>query len=130
MSIPIPRILLALPALTLIAFNLHASELAEGVDTSPEGATRVADAGRGETYWLDPMQVTATLTERRANDSLNSVSVVGRESIRRQQPRQFSELLRGVLLQTGGLDALLAPLRDRDLAELDRVELALLRLGI
>jgi len=95
MSIPIPRILLALPALTLIAFNLHASELAEGVDTSPEGATRVADAGRGETYWLDPMQVTATLTERRANDSLNSVSVVGRESIRRQQPRQFSELLRG-----------------------------------
>lgn len=41
----------------------------------------------------------------------------------------FSALVRGVLLHTGELDALLAPLLDRGVAELDRVEAALLRLG-
>lgn len=41
----------------------------------------------------------------------------------------FSELLRGVLMHSDELDALLAPLLDRAVDELDRVELALLRLG-
>lgn len=41
----------------------------------------------------------------------------------------FSELLRGVLMHAEELDAQLAPLLDRGLDELDRVELALLRLG-
>jgi len=42
----------------------------------------------------------------------------------------FSELLRGVLMSSGDLDELLRPLLDRDVNELDRVELALLRLGV
>jgi N utilization substance protein B len=41
----------------------------------------------------------------------------------------FDALVRGVLLRTEELDALLAPLLDRKVAELDRVEAALLRLG-
>ena len=41
----------------------------------------------------------------------------------------FSELLRGVLMSSGELDELLRPLLDRDVDDLDRVELALLRLG-
>ena len=41
----------------------------------------------------------------------------------------FSELLRGVLMSSGDLDELLRPLLDREVNELDRVELALLRLG-
>ena len=41
----------------------------------------------------------------------------------------FKELVRGVLLRCEELDALLAPLLDRKVEELDRVEAALLRLG-
>jgi N utilization substance protein B len=41
----------------------------------------------------------------------------------------FSALLRGVLLHAPELDERLAPLLDRKVTELDRVELALLRLG-
>lgn len=41
----------------------------------------------------------------------------------------FRELVRGVLLRPGDLDDLLSPVLDRTLDELDRVELALLRLG-
>jgi N utilization substance protein B len=41
----------------------------------------------------------------------------------------FSALVRGVLMTTESLDALLTPLLDRTVAELDRVEAALLRLG-
>ena len=41
----------------------------------------------------------------------------------------FSALVRGVLLRTEELDAHLVPLLDRKLTDLDRVELALLRLG-
>ncbi|MFU8817438.1 MAG: transcription antitermination factor NusB [Pseudomonadales bacterium] len=41
----------------------------------------------------------------------------------------FQELLRGVLSEVDELDALLLPLLDRKVADLDRVELALLRLG-
>lgn len=41
----------------------------------------------------------------------------------------FTALLRGVVFGAGELDALLAPLLDRRVEELDKVELALLRLG-
>ena len=41
----------------------------------------------------------------------------------------FRELLRGVVFGTEELDALLAPALDRRVEELDKVELALLRLG-
>jgi N utilization substance protein B len=41
----------------------------------------------------------------------------------------FRELLRGVVFGSDELDALLAPLLDRRVGELDKVELALLRLG-
>ena len=41
----------------------------------------------------------------------------------------FDELLRGVLLRCAELDELLIPNLDRKLAELDKVELAVLRLG-
>lgn len=42
----------------------------------------------------------------------------------------FGELLRGVLNHADELDGLLAPVLDRAVDELDRVELALLRLGV
>jgi len=42
----------------------------------------------------------------------------------------FHELLRGVIECCGALDAQLAPLLDRKVLELDRVELALLRMGV
>jgi N utilization substance protein B len=41
----------------------------------------------------------------------------------------FRALLRGVAAHTDALDALLAPVLDRKVADLDKVELALLRLG-
>jgi transcription antitermination protein NusB len=41
----------------------------------------------------------------------------------------FGEILRGVMNDTGELDGLLAPLLDRKVSDLDKVELALLRLG-
>ncbi|NIP15636.1 MAG: transcription antitermination factor NusB [Pseudomonadales bacterium] len=41
----------------------------------------------------------------------------------------FQELLRGVLTSTAELDALFAPLLDRDVDDLDHVERAILRLG-
>ncbi|OHV09750.1 transcription antitermination factor NusB [Kushneria phosphatilytica] len=41
----------------------------------------------------------------------------------------FHELLHGVVQHCGELDAQLAPLLDRSLQELDRIELAILRLG-
>ena len=42
----------------------------------------------------------------------------------------FHELLRGVIDCCGALDEQLAPLLDRKVSELDRVELALLRMGV
>src|SRR5262245_53646737 len=42
----------------------------------------------------------------------------------------FHELLRGVIEHCDALDAHLAPLLDRKVKELDRVELALLRMGV
>ncbi len=50
-------------------------------------------------------------------------------SLKKVDEAFFSELLRGVVAGREELDALLAPLLDRKVAELDRVELALLRLG-
>jgi len=41
----------------------------------------------------------------------------------------FGEVLRGVLRETADLDGLLAPLLDRKVSDLDKVEMALLRLG-
>ncbi|MFW6027918.1 MAG: transcription antitermination factor NusB [bacterium] len=41
----------------------------------------------------------------------------------------FGELVRGVVLHADELDAAIAPFLDRQVTELDRVELALLRLG-
>ncbi len=41
----------------------------------------------------------------------------------------FTEILRGVLLHAGDLDVLLGPALDRPLNELDKVELAVLRLA-
>jgi N utilization substance protein B len=41
----------------------------------------------------------------------------------------FTEILRGVLLNAGELDALLGPVLDRQVGELDKVELAVLRLA-
>lgn len=41
----------------------------------------------------------------------------------------FQEILRGVLLNAGDLDALLSPVLDRSVGELDKVELAVLRLA-
>ena len=42
----------------------------------------------------------------------------------------FHDVLRGVISSCAALDACLAPLLDRKVMELDRVELALLRMGV
>jgi len=42
----------------------------------------------------------------------------------------FHEVLRGVIARCAALDACVAPLLDRKVAELDNVELALLRMGV
>lgn len=44
---------------------------------------------------LDPIVVTPTLSARTVDDSLSSVSVVESETIRRQQPREITDILRG-----------------------------------
>jgi N utilization substance protein B len=55
---------------------------------------------------------------------------LGEDGALRKSDRDFfRELLRGVVAQVSSLDALLEPLLDRKLSELDKVELALLRLG-
>ncbi|MEA5445295.1 TonB-dependent receptor [Gammaproteobacteria bacterium AB-CW1] len=78
-----------LPAAILIA---PLSLAAEGED---KPAAPLLAAGAAEAVPLNPVVVTATRTEQQVDDSLTSVSVVDRESIQRQQPREFSELLRG-----------------------------------
>jgi len=50
-------------------------------------------------------------------------------SLKKADREFFRALLRGVVFGTEELDALLAPALDRKLGELDKVELALLRLG-
>lgn len=50
-------------------------------------------------------------------------------ALRKAEPEFFGALLRGVLLHADELDAHLAPLLDRAVEDLDRVELSLLRLG-
>ncbi len=51
-------------------------------------------------------------------------------ALKKADAEYFSELLRGVLNHVGELDGLLAPVLDRAVDDLDRVELALLRLGV
>lgn len=54
---------------------------------------------------LDPILITAPLGPRTIGEGLSSVTTIGETEIRRQQPRQFSELLRaqpGLSVQTGG----------------------------
>jgi transcription antitermination protein NusB len=51
-------------------------------------------------------------------------------ALKKADEEYFGVLLRGVLLRTEALDALLAPALDRPVDELDRVEQALLRLGV
>ena len=48
----------------------------------------------------------------------------------RVDAKYFHEVLRGVIENCAELDACLAPLLDRKVMELDRVELALLRMGV
>jgi len=50
-------------------------------------------------------------------------------ALRKADREYFRELLRGVVFCSEALDALLAPTLDRRVDELDKVELALLRLG-
>lgn len=51
-------------------------------------------------------------------------------ALKKADEEYFRVLLRGVLLRAAELDALLAPALDRPVDDLDRVELALLRLGV
>jgi len=53
----------------------------------------------------------------------------GNGSLDKADAEFFQEILRGVLLNAGDLDALLGPVLDRPVAELDKVELAVLRLA-
>ena len=51
------------------------------------------------------------------------------ESLKKADVEFFSESLRRLMAETEALDAQIEPLLDRKLSELDKVELALLRLG-
>ncbi|MDZ7668589.1 MAG: transcription antitermination factor NusB [Gammaproteobacteria bacterium] len=51
-------------------------------------------------------------------------------ALKKADEEYFSELLHGVLHHVDELDGLLAPVLDRAVDDLDRVELALLRLGV
>jgi transcription antitermination protein NusB len=51
-------------------------------------------------------------------------------SFARVDAQFFHELLRGVIERCSALDERLAPMLDRKVTELDRVELALLRMGV
>ena len=51
------------------------------------------------------------------------------EALKKADVEFFSESLRRLMAQTEALDAHIEPLLDRKLSELDKVELALLRLG-
>lgn len=53
----------------------------------------------------------------------------GNGSLEKADQAFFQDVLRGVLLNAGDLDALLSPVLDRPVAELDKVELAVLRLA-
>ncbi len=53
----------------------------------------------------------------------------GNGSLEKADAEFFQDILRGVLLNAGDLDALLGPALDRPVAELDKVELAVLRLA-
>lgn len=53
----------------------------------------------------------------------------GNGSLDKADAEFFQDLLRGVLLKSGDLDALLGPALDRPVAKLDKVELAVLRLA-
>lgn len=44
---------------------------------------------------INPIVVTPTLTARTVDDSLSSVTVIDRENLDKQQPRELSEVLRG-----------------------------------
>jgi transcription antitermination protein NusB len=50
-------------------------------------------------------------------------------ALKKSDPEFFEALLRGVMMHTEALDAHLAPVLDRKVDDLDKVELALLRLG-
>ncbi len=51
------------------------------------------------------------------------------EALKKADVEFFRELLRGVLLGSDALDTLLEPVLDRGISALDKVELAVLRLG-
>ncbi|TVP58971.1 MAG: TonB-dependent receptor [Halomonadaceae bacterium] len=55
----------------------------------------VAQTGTDADFNLRPLIVTTTLATETADESLSSVTVIDREAIERQQPREFSSLLQG-----------------------------------
>lgn len=57
--------------------------------------TTVADQPMLAAATINPIVVTPTLTSRTVDESLSSVTVIDRERIDRQQPRELSDLLRG-----------------------------------
>ncbi|MCH8498792.1 MAG: TonB-dependent receptor [Marinobacter sp.] len=54
-----------------------------------------AQAGNVDAPTLDPLVVTATLGVKTQGESLSSVTVIDEQTIRRQQPREFKDLLIG-----------------------------------
>ena len=64
-----------------IAFFIYAVPTAAMADETASSAT------------LDPIVVTSTLGPRSVGESLSSVTVISGEDIRRQQPKEFSELI-------------------------------------
>ncbi|MDN3516744.1 TonB-dependent receptor [Aquisalimonas lutea] len=55
----------------------------------------VAQANDGDSVRLNPVLVTPTLSTETAESSLSAVTVIDDEQLRRQQPRELSDVLRG-----------------------------------
>ena len=91
------RLIGAMTMAATLAFSTN-TVAEEAIDSGAKLGDRNFALGTSEladSLPLNPVVVTATRTERRLEDSLTSVSVIDRESLRRQQPRDFSEILRG-----------------------------------
>ncbi|MCP1726837.1 vitamin B12 transporter [Natronospira proteinivora] len=87
-------VLCAAPVYLVTAVSLHAGQAQSAPQELDELAYLDAEGMVAGEAWLNPVVVTATQTQRSAEESLSSISAIDQDSIRRQEPREFGELLR------------------------------------
>jgi len=89
-----PRALWAAPICLFSVMSAQAGQLGPS-ENEPDELAYLETDSLADGAWLNPVVVTATQTPRTVDENLSSISVIDRESIRRQEPREFGELLRG-----------------------------------